>query len=362
MSKAPKIAIDARMINRSGIGTCIQHWIRQVPYDIALGDEKDLEPYQKFFGKFIPFVSGIYGYKEQLKFPYRKLLKAKPDVLHVPHCNVPLFYRGKMLVTVHDLTHIVYPQFLPMKLAGLYFKFIFRFVSWRADRILTDSENTRHDLLKFFGTNPAKIEVVPLGVGNEFVEKPKAELEYLYQKFGIPRDKKLILYVGNLLPHKNLSNLLKGFGKMPERENSRLILVGKAFENRTENPLKDSPEIAPLVIRAGVVSQEDLVGLYNLADLFALPSLYEGFGLPVLEAFACGTPVACSKTSSLPEVGGTVATYFDPESPKDIARALSLGIVQKGTNEKEMRAWVSKFTWENSSRRIREIAEDLCRE
>lgn len=362
MPKATKIAVDARMINRSGIGTCIQHWIRQVPYDIALGDEKELAPYRKFFGTFIPFESGIYGYKEQLRFPYRRLYAASPDILHVPHCNVPLFYRGKMIVTVHDLTHLVYPQFLTVKLALWYFKFIFRFVSWRANRILTDSENTRQDLLRLFKTPPQKIEVVPLGVGKEFVVKPRSELEYLYQKFGIPRDKKLILYVGNLLPHKNLSNLLKGFAKMPGREDSRLILVGKAFENRSRDLLGENPEIAPLVIRAGVVSQEDLVALYNLADLFALPSLYEGFGLPVLEAFACGTPVACSKTSSLPEVGGTVATYFDPNSPGDIARALAQGIGQKGTNADEMRSWISKFTWEKSSKRIREIAEEVAHE
>ena len=143
-----KIAIDARMVSRSGIGTCIQHWLKDVGYNIALGAPKDLEPYDNI-PKHISFISSIYGYKEQLKFPYRALYREKPDVLHIPHCNVPLFYRGKMMVTIHDLTHLVYPQFLPFKLVHLYFKFIFWFVSKRADQIITVSESTKRDLLRF---------------------------------------------------------------------------------------------------------------------------------------------------------------------------------------------------------------------
>ena len=109
-----------------------------------------------------------------------------------------------------------------------------------------------------------------------------------------------------------------------------------------------------------MVSQEDLVNFYNLADLFVLPSLYEGFGLPVLEAFACGTPVACSNVSSLPEVGGNVAKYFDPKDAASIARALENAIDDKGKYDSEIDAWVSKFTWENSARQIREIAAEVA--
>jgi alpha-1,3-rhamnosyl/mannosyltransferase len=99
-----------------------------------------------------------------------------------------------------------------------------------------------------------------------------------------------------------------------------------------------------------------------LADLFVLPSLYEGFGLPVLEAFACGTPVACSNTSSLPEVGGSVAKYFDPKDPESIARTLENAIDDKGKYDGEIDAWVSKFTWESSAKQIREIATELAAE
>ena len=350
-----KIAIDARMVSRSGIGTCIQHWLKDVGYNIALGAPKDLEPYDNI-PKHISFISSIYGYKEQLKFPYRALYREKPDVLHVPHCNVPLFYRGKMMVTIHDLTHLVYPQFLPFKLVHLYFKFIFWFVSKRADQIITVSESTKRDLLRFCKTDESKITVIPLGVGSEFVKKTSSEIEYLYEKYNIPRDKKILLYVGNLLPHKNLNKLLEGFAQMKGRENCRLVLVGKAFDGRTRATCEKDLGIEDITIHAGMISQEDLVNFYNLADLFVLPSLYEGFGLPVLEALACGTPVVCSNTSSLPEVGGNVAKYFDPNDASSIAHALENSIDDKGKYDAEIKEWVSRFTWKACSEKIKQVA------
>lgn len=355
------IAIDARMVNKSGIGTCIRHWLKNVGYSIALGDPNDLREYKDFVPRQIPFISSIYGYKEQLKFPYRKLRNEKPDVLHVPHCNIPLFYRGKMLVTIHDLTHLVYPEFLPFKLVHLYFKFIFWFVCKRADRIITVSESTKKDLLRFFKADESKITVIPLGVDQEFVQKKASEVDYLYEKYGIPRNKKILLYVGNLLPHKNLNGLLEGFSQMGRKEDCVLVLVGKAFEGRTVGTHEKDLGIENQVIHAGKVSQEDLVNFYNLANLFVLPSLYEGFGLPVLEALACGTPVACSNTSSLPEVGGSVARYFDPKDPASIAKTLEESLNIKGTNAEEIKAWVQKFSWEKCAGRIRSVAEDLAR-
>lgn len=147
---------------------------------------------------------------------------------------------------------------------------------------------------------------------------------------------------------------------MKGKEDCRLVLVGKAFEGRTRNTREKDLGIEGLTIHAGMVSQEDLVNFYNLADLFVLPSLYEGFGLPVLEAFACGTPVACSNVSSLPEVGGDVATYFDPKDPESIARTLELSIDAKGKYDAEINAWVNRFTWENSAKQIREIAAEVA--
>lgn len=356
-----KLAIDARMINKSGIGTCIHQWLKHIDYRIILGNKKELEEFITPTRHFIPFNTGIYGYKEQIFFPYKKLSLTKPDVLHIPHCNIPLFYRGKLIVTVHDLTHLIYPEFLPIKLAKYYFQFMFWFICKRANRIITDSQNTKNDLLRFYHVSETKISVVPLAYGEEFIEKTKEEISYLYKKFSIPQDKKILLYVGNFLPHKNLSRLLEAFSKMKGKEDCRLILVGKAFEGRTKSNAERELGIEDLTIHTGIVDQEDLVNLYNLADLFVLPSLYEGFGLPILEALACGTPVACSNTSSLPEVGGDVVNYFDPMSIKDMANTLYESLNKETASKEAIKEWIQQFSWKKTSQQILNIAQEVLK-
>jgi len=353
-----KFAIDARMANRSGIGNCVRNWLSRVGYDVALGDPGETE---RFGVRCIPFRCGIYGIREQLLFPYRALRRERPDVLHVPHLNVPLLWRGRMLVTIHDLTHLVYPQFLPNFAARLYFRLMFRFVARRADRIATVSENTRRDLLRRYRLDPAKVETVPLGVGPEFRRVPRAEAEAAGRRYGVPEGRKTLMYVGNLLPHKNLATLLKAFALLPGRGNLSLLIVGAAFRGRTADLGIEELGLSGSVVLAGAVPQEDLVALYNLADLFVLPSLYEGFGLPVLEALACGTPVAASNVSSLPEVGGPVCDYFDPTSPEEMAKVIAGALDRKGTNDAEIAEWVSRFSWDRCAARYREILEEMAR-
>ena len=342
-----KIAVDARMIKMSGIGTYIQNLMKNGCYNIALGNKEDINQYDKNI-EIIDFNSPIYGIKEQLKFPYKKLKKMKPDVLHVPHYNVPIFYRGKMVVTIHDLTHLVLPEFLPNKFAKYYAKFMVWVAIKKSSTILTDSENTKKDILKMFKVKPEKIKVILLAVGEEFKKKEKKDIEYLYDKFEIPKDKKLLMYVGNLKPHKNLERLLEAYSKIDNIENTRLILVGKAFEKYNvletrENELK----IKNNVIHTGIVSQEELVDLYNLADLFVFPSLYEGFGLPVLEALACGTPVICSNTSSIPEAGGEVVEYFNPYDINEITNCIEKELADNRMDRENVDNWLKKFDWKH---------------
>lgn len=222
-----KVAIDARMYNMSGIGTYIQNLIKNDCYDIALGKKEELESTK--IKQIIEFDSGIYGIKEQLKFPYKELKKLKPDILHVPHYNVPIFYKGEMIVTIHDLTHLVYSEFLGSKLKKLYAKIMMKIAVKKAKLILTVSENTKKDLIKYFKVDESKIKVTYLGVKDELEEKPKEEVEYLYERFNIPKNKKLLMYVGNLKPHKNLENLLIAFSKMKTNKECELLLVRKGF-------------------------------------------------------------------------------------------------------------------------------------
>lgn len=348
-----KIAVDARMIKMSGIGTYIQNLMKNGCYNIALGKTEEIREFNTDI-KTINYNAAIYGIKEQLKFPYKELKKEKPDVLHVPHYNVPIFYKGKMVVTIHDLTHLILPEFLPNKFAYFYAKFMIWIALKKAYKVITVSQNTKNDILKMFKVNPDKIEVIYNGVGEEFIRKDKKDIEYLYNKFTIPRDKKIIMYVGNLKPHKNLERLLEAYSKIENKEETCLILIGKAFKNyNTLEEKEKTLKIEKQVIHTGIVSQEELVDLYNLADLFVFPSLYEGFGIPVLEALACGTPVICSNTSSLPEVGGKVVTYINPLNINEITMAIENEI----TKENDINAveWIKKFDWKEISSKTKKI-------
>lgn len=350
-----KVAIDARMVEMSGIGTYIQHLLNSDMYDIALGNSEKLNKYN--INNIIEFDSNIYGLKEQFKFPYKKLKKLKPDILHIPHYNIPIFYRGKMVVTIHDLTHLIYTEFLPNKFAYFYAKFMIGLALKKSEKVITVSENTKKDILERYKVNPDKIEVIYNAAGGEFKKRDKADIEYLYDKYSIPKNKKIIMYVGNLKPHKNLERLLQAFSKI-NNENVVLILVGKAFKRYSElGNIEEKLRISNKVIHTGMVEQEELVDLYNLADLFVFPSLYEGFGIPVLESLACGTPVICSNTSSLPEVGGNVVDYFDPLNIEDIKNKIEKNL------EKEKKINYSnqlkKFSWDRNIEKTKEIYEKL---
>lgn len=355
-NKSSKIIVDARMLKMSGIGTYIQNLIKNNCYDIALGHRKELK---KYFSadKIIDFNSNIYGIDEQFKFPYLKIYKLNPYVLHVPHYNVPIFYSGRMIVTIHDLTHIVMPKFLPNKFAYIYARVMIGIACLKAEKILTVSENTKKDIIKYYHVNPKKISVVYNGVGEEFTKKDKKEISYLYNKYSIPTNKKILMYVGNLKKHKNLENLLEAFSKLKNIENYRLILVGKAFKNINElNEKEKLLNIDNYVVHTGVVNQEELVDFYNLADLFIFPSLYEGFGLPILESLKCGTPVICSNTSSMLEVGGKVVSYFNPYDIEEIKKSIEKHCDDKEKFDKQkVEKWLKKFDWRNVADQIKKI-------
>lgn len=355
-----KIAVDARMLKMSGIGTYIQNLMKNDCYQIAIGNKADIKAMNKIEEENrIEFNSKIYGIKEQLKFPYRELKRLKPDVLHVPHYNVPIFYRGTLVVTVHDLTHLVHKEFLPNRLAYYYAKFMIWLAIKKSKTVFTVSENTKKDILEYFKVNPDKIKVVPLAVGEEFVKKDRKDIEYLYQKFNIPTDKKILMYVGNLKPHKNLEKLMEAFSLIENKENYRLLLVGKAFE--AYNILEEREKqlgIEKYVIRTGIVTKEQLIDLYNLTDLFVFPSLYEGFGLPILEALACGTKVICSNTSSIPEVGGEVVEYFDPYNAEEIKQKIDVALNKKFDGEK-VDSWLKKFSWEKTAMNHKNVLDNI---
>ena len=355
-----KIAVDARIINMSGIGTYIKNLMKNDCYDIALGRKDAIKDINNNV-EIVDYDCKIYSIKEQLKFPYKELRKLKPDVLHIPHYNVPVFYRGRMVVTIHDLTHLILPEFLPNKFAKYYAKFMIKTALRKAEKVITVSENTKKDILRMFKVNPEKIEVIYNGVGKEFIEKDKEQTNYLYEKYNIPKDKKLLMYVGNLKPHKNLERLITAYSKINDIENTRLLLVGKAFEKyNVLEEIEKQLGIEKNVIHTGMVEQEELVDLYNLVDLFVFPSLYEGFGLPVLEALSCGTPVVCSNNSSIPEVGGNMVKYFDAYNTENMKKQIEEELNNPTNIDKEkLQEWLNKFSWHENAKKVKEIFEEI---
>lgn len=349
-----KVAVDARMLKMSGIGTYIKNLMKNDCYQIALGNKEDIKELNKIDeNNIIEFDSKIYGIKEQLKFPYKELKKMKPDILHVPHYNVPIFYRGKMVVTIHDLTHLKLKQFLPNKFAYLYAKFMMWVAIKKSSVVLTVSENSKQDILQYFKVNPDKIKVIYNGVGEEFRKKSKTEIDYLYEKYNIPRNKKILMYAGNLKPHKNIEKLLEAFSLLEDKENYVLLIVGKAFENYTVLDEKEKQlGIKDFIINTGSLTQEQIIDVYNLADLFIFPSLYEGFGLPIIEALACGTKVISSNTSSLPEVGGDVIEYFDPNNAREICEKIKAS-EHIEFNEEKVEKWLKNFDWKKISEEVK---------
>jgi len=257
--------------------------------------------------------------------------------------NIPIFYRGKLVVTIHDLTTLKFSKFLLTRFHYYYCKFMIWLACRKAIKILTVSENTKKDIISFFNVDPDKISVTPLAAGKEFIHKDKSEVLHLQKKYNIPADKKIILYVGNLLQHKNLSTLLKAFDLLKNKDECNLVIIGRTLKKRLKLNLNRQS-----IICTGFVTLEDLIDFYNLADLLVFPSLYEGFGLPVLESFACGTPVACSRTSSLPEVGGEFAFYFDPLDENDMAIQIENALKSKQTPE-ELRDYALRFSWEKTA-------------
>lgn len=313
-------AIDARMIEESGIGTYIRMMLRTGRYSVALGNEEKIKKYDDNI-IVIPFQEKIYGIKEQIKYPCKRLKENGVTILHSPHYNVPLFWNRKLIVTIHDLIHLKFPQYLPCKGAYLYALFVMKFACVRANKIFTVSEFTKQDLQQTLHAQKDKIEVTYNTVEECFKKRNREETGYLREKYNIPEENKIVLYVGNIKPHKNLPALVRAFLTI-RREDVNLVLVGKQFDKNIANTLLTGIKKKNKIILTGAVLKDELIDWYNLADVFVFPSLYEGFGVPPLEAMACGTPVVCSTAASIPEIVGEAAIMVNPRDDISIRNGI----------------------------------------
>jgi glycosyltransferase involved in cell wall biosynthesis len=262
-------------------------------------------------------------------FNYRSELSESFDVIHYPYFDpfqrtLPFRSGYKTVVTVHDLTPIVFPDLFPVGLRGkLNWEFQKRVVK-RADAVITDSECSRHDVVRFTGISETKVTSVYLAAGDEFRKLEIGNWQMkIRQKYDLPE--KFVLYVGDVTPNKNLPRLVKA----AKKSDVPLVMVGKALAEKTYDKShpwnKDLATIHDLaegennIYILGFVPTDDLVSIYNIATVFIMPSLYEGFGLPIVEAMQCGTPVITTREGSLKEVAGEGAYFVDVNSTDDMA-------------------------------------------
>ena len=286
-----------------------------------------------------------------------------PDVLFVPAHVIPLVHPPASVVTIHDLGYLHYPWAHPL-LPRLYLDLSTRWSAHVARRIIADSQATRRDLMAHYGVEGAKIAVVYPGYDRELFRPVRAlsRIQKVKARYGIVGD--YMLYVGTLQPRKNLKRLVKAFAKLEREGNSRghklVIAGGKGWLYEPLFAVVRKLGLEDRVVFTGFVAQEDLPALYSGATLFVYPSLHEGFGLPVLEAMACGTPVVCSDRSSLPEVAGDAALFVNPLHTDEIASAISRlladGDLRAFLVERGLRR-ARQFSWERCARRTLSVLE-----
>jgi glycosyltransferase involved in cell wall biosynthesis len=239
------------------------------------------------------------------------------DLLWVPHYNAPLAYGGRMVVTIHDVAPLAMPEILNNALKRAYAKLLIERAVKQAAAILCVSAFTKAELQKRLRVSPEKMTVTYPGLDAEWPQSAAPHVETDGRPY--------LLYVGNVKPNKNLGLLLGAFRRVMHVMPYRLVLAGRmrGFGTSDEAVVRQADAFGDRVRFTDEVSDAELIALYAGASAFVLPSLYEGFGLPLLEAMQLGCPVLCSTAGSLPEVAGDAALYFDPRSEQELAARLS---------------------------------------
>jgi glycosyltransferase involved in cell wall biosynthesis len=326
-----RVAIDARKLHDFGIGTYIRNLLRELARldadteYVLLCREPDMGVAKELGGNFRTVLepSPNYSIREQVHVPW-VLRRERPDVFHSPHYVLPPAVRCRSVVTIHDTIHLTLPQYLPNRMAYAYAKASMWSAARRSDRILTVSEASKRDILRLLDVPADKVVVVYNAIDERFSREPHpVDVARVRERFQL--DQRFILYVGTIKPHKNLVRLIEAFHELRrgDLDDLKLLIIGDEISKFPALRLAvHQYKLHKHVRFLGYLSDDTLAILYRLAAVFAFPSLYEGFGLPPLEAMACGTPVVTSNVSSLPEVAGDAAVLVDPYDVASIVEGL----------------------------------------
>jgi glycosyltransferase involved in cell wall biosynthesis len=355
--------MDVRMLHASGIGTYIREMLPRVMTArpdlsyVLLGSRRESAGWpfvSKVNMEWVECNAPIFSLWEQ--FEILRAIPPETDLLWVPHFNIPLRYRGRLLVTVHDVFHLAQPQFSRWGLRRWGARVLLQTACLHASAILTPSQFTASEFQKYVG-KPRSLAVTPLAAGREWFQKPKGPS---------PHPRPYFLFVGNVNPHKNLSGLLDAFFLIKDRLPHDLVIVGKreGFRLGDKRSTKRALSLGERVMFLGALELEDLKRWVGSAQAAILPSFYEGFGLPPLEAMALGTPVVVSDRASLPEVCGDAAMYVDPDRPASIANALDHLASDPALRESLIakgRRHVRTFSWDTTLRKTLPVIEEHLR-
>lgn len=327
------IAIDARKVQDFGIGTYIRHlihWLGEIDQEnryLLLTRSIGRDLLSELPENFHPITerSKVYSIRELVALSW-KLFRLDLDLYHATHYVLPLAVRPRVVVTIHDIIHLLYPEFLPSRLAFLYAQRMLRRSLARGDRILAVSRNTKKDLVEYFGVDGGKIQVIYNGVDDVF--RQRLSEEQIGRWMGNLRlTRPYILFVGNpTKPHKNLDRVVQAYAQALTISpfDAPLVCVGDrggaAFKIRQRAAHLGIEDRVNLL---GHVAEEALPAIYQGAALFLYPTLYEGFGLPVVEAMASGVPVITSNGSALKEIAEGYAHLVDPLDIRAMAEAIA---------------------------------------
>ena len=306
--------------------------------------------------------SSPFSIAQQWRIPLllKRLRSGQPTLYHSPYYVMPYRTGLPTVLTFYDTIPLRYPQSIPIK-GRLFYRLATILALRAASRVVTISEAARSDLTRSFRVPLSCVTVTPLAAGSHFRPQSNAEVDRMRNKYGLPTH--FILYVGINKPHKNLPALIDAYAQLSAHNAPPLVIAG-AWDQRYPQPRQRAQhhQLGDAVRFLGPVNEADLPALYSAATLFVFPSLYEGFGLPVLEAMACGTPVACSNASSLTEVSGEAARLFNPHSVTEIKDAIAdllEDAPQRARRSEQGLAQARRFNWQATAAATLQCYRDL---
>jgi len=359
---APHIAIDVRMMHHSGIGTYIRELVPRIlearpQYRftlIGVPDHLAALPWpREGMVQVRACTSPIYSIGEQLAL--KAIIPQDTTIFWAPHYNIPVLYRGRLMVTIHDVSHLARPQFSPGFHRRVYAKAMHAMVRRNADALVCVSHFTAREYARLVGIGRAQPTVIYLGIDPRWAA---------VQQRSCPHPRPFFVFVGNVKPNKNLRTLVRAMALARDSIPHDLVIVGKrdGFVTGDHETIDAAAQLGDRVHFTGFVETEQLEQFIAYADALVMPSLYEGFGLPPLEAMAAGCPVTASRAASLPEVCGDAALYFDPTNHEELAACL-VRLANDESLRQTLRArgyeQAHRFQWETSALETLAVLDSL---